>query len=67
MRQKAELHVVIDLDGVRSVQIIGPSEVHSEGHDLYFNIRDLVMEFDRAVQKRLREREEEEFGKASEH
>ena len=67
MRQKIELHIVLDRDGVRGVQIIGPSETHLEGHDIYFNIRDLVLEFDRAVQKRLKEKEEYEFERGNEH
>ncbi|MGE5446645.1 MAG: hypothetical protein ACM3SR_18935 [Ignavibacteriales bacterium] len=54
MKTKVELHIVIDREGVRSVQIIGPSEVHPEGHDLYFQIRDLILELDRQLQERFR-------------
>ncbi|MGE5445805.1 MAG: hypothetical protein ACM3SR_14625 [Ignavibacteriales bacterium] len=67
MSPKVELHIVIDHDGIRGVQIIGPSETHLQGHDLYFNIRDLVLEFDMAVQKRLKEKEDNNFERGKEH
>jgi hypothetical protein len=67
MMARVELHIVIDRGGVRGVQIIGPPDIHPEGHDLYFSIRDLVLQFDEAVQKRLREREEHRFEKGNEH
>ncbi len=54
MRQKnAVLHIVLDRDGIECVQIVGPAETHSKGHDLYFKIRDLVEEFDRQIHERL--------------
>ncbi len=56
MMPKVELHIVLDGDGVRSVQIIGPPEVHPEGHDLYFSIRDLILEFDKIIQKRFEQK-----------
>lgn len=51
--KKAEIHIILDLEGVNCVQIVGPTEIHSEGHNLYMQIRDLVHEFDRAVKERL--------------
>jgi hypothetical protein len=54
MKAKVELHIVIDKGGVRSVQIIGPSEVHSEGHDMYFKIRHLIPQLDMEIQKVLK-------------
>ena len=53
--KKVEVHVILDWEGVNCIQIIGAAEVHPEGHDLYMQIRDLVQEFDKAVQKRLRQ------------
>lgn len=53
MEQMVELHVVIGRHGVSSVQIIGPPESHHEGHDLYFRIRDLVQEFNKAILERI--------------
>lgn len=54
MKAGFELHIVIDKHGVRSVQIIGPSEVHPEGHDLYFKIRHLIPRLDEEIQKVLK-------------
>lgn len=51
--KKAEVHIVLDLEGISCVQIAGPTEVHPEGHNLYMQIRDLVQEFDRQVKERL--------------
>lgn len=67
MKAQVELHIVVDREGVRGVQIIGPSDIHPEGHDLYFSIRDLVIQFDKSVQKRLREREEHRFEEGNKH
>lgn len=52
--QKAFVHIIVDEQGVDSIQIVGPSESHSQAHDLYFLIRDLVMEFDKGIRERLR-------------
>jgi len=53
MRLKPELHIVIDNDGVKSVQIIGPPEIQSEGHNIYFKIRDLIPEFNKKILNRI--------------
>ena len=68
MGKKVEIHLVIDIDGLRSVQIIGPPEVHPEGHDLYFSIRDLVLDFDKIIQRRFEQkRNDDEIEKGNEH
>lgn len=68
MRQTVELHIVIDKEGMRGVQIIGPFETHPQGHDLYFKIRDLVRDFNKAIQKRLmQEKEEKNLETGKEH
>lgn len=53
MKAKVELHIVVDQDGIQKIQTIGPSEVHPEGHDMYFKIRHLIPQFDREIQKVL--------------
>ncbi|HEX3037276.1 MAG TPA: hypothetical protein VHT73_19500 [Thermodesulfobacteriota bacterium] len=53
MSQKIELHIVVDEKGIRSVQIIGPPEVHPEGHDMYFKIRHLIPSLNQEIQKAL--------------
>lgn len=53
MKEKVELHIIIDEDGVRGVQIIGPTEVHPEGHDMYFKIRGLISELDYKITRLL--------------
>jgi hypothetical protein len=57
MKSKVELHIVIDKDGIRSVQIMGPTEVHQEGHDLYFKIRHLIPQLDQEIQRLLKDNE----------
>ncbi|MGE5446515.1 MAG: hypothetical protein ACM3SR_18275 [Ignavibacteriales bacterium] len=55
-RKGAELHIIVNQEeGISCVQIVGPIETHSEGHDLYFRIMDLVQDFDKAIQKRIEE------------
>ncbi len=55
MRKESPLvHIIIDESGVHSVQIVGPSETHPAGHDIYFQIRDLVLELDKKIQERLK-------------
>lgn len=51
--KKAEIHIILDLEGVSSIQIVGPIEVHPQGHALYMQIRDLVQQFDKVVRERL--------------
>lgn len=53
MKPKAALHIVVDREGIQKIQIFGPSEVHREGHDMYFKIRHLLPQFDREIQKVL--------------
>jgi len=54
IKKGVELHVIISpADGVACVQIVGPTDTHPEGHDLYFRILDLVQEFDKKVQTRI--------------
>lgn len=55
MRNKPEVYIIIDYTGVRAVQIVGPAETHPKGHDLYFSIQDLVLNFDKEIQKKLKE------------
>ena len=60
MKHEFELHIIIDETGVQKVQIIGPSEAHPSGHDLYFKIRDLVSGLDEEIRKKLKQKEDEE-------
>ena len=55
MGKKMELQIVLDPSGLKCVRVAGPPEEHKEGHDLYFKILDLVDEFDKAIQERLKE------------
>ncbi len=57
MSPNAELHIIVDKDGVRSVQIMGPTEVHPDGHDLYFKIRHLIPQLDQEIQRLLKDNE----------
>lgn len=57
MKEKFELHVVIDEEGVRSVQIIGPSEAHQEGHAMYFKLQHLFPELDKQIKEILKNEE----------
>lgn len=54
MKTRAELHIVIDREGVRSVQIIGSPEFHPEGHDLYFKVRHLIPKLNQEIQNLLK-------------
>lgn len=53
MKTKCELHVVIDKTGINRVEIVGPIETHSEGHELYFTLQDLFKKLDYEIQTRL--------------
>lgn len=55
MKANVEIQVVLDGEGVKCVRIIGSPEEHKEGHDLYFQVRDLIENFDKAVKERLKE------------
>lgn len=57
-KNTVEIHIIVDKDGVNSIQIVGPTETHPNGHDLYLHIRDLVQDFDRAIQQRIKEGKE---------
>ena len=54
MRVNAELQIIIDSKGIKCVQITGTPDVHEASHDLYFQIRDLVLELDKKIQERLK-------------
>lgn len=58
MSQSFEIHVVFDREGVKSTQIIGPAETHPEGHDFFFKIRDLIQDFNKAVETRIKSEKE---------
>lgn len=55
MKTSVELHIVLDSEGVSCVKIMGPPDTHNEHHELYLKIVDLVKEFDKIVQKRMKE------------
>lgn len=55
MRQVIEIQIILDTDGVKCVRIVGPTEGHASGHELYFRIQDLIKTFDTAIQERLKE------------
>jgi len=56
--KQAEVHIVLDWDGVNCIQILGPAEAHPRGHALYTQIQDLVSEFDEAIRVRLNQQKE---------
>jgi len=53
MKAKVELRIVINEDGIRGVQVTGPSEVQMDGHDIYLKIRHLIPLLDKEIQKLL--------------
>jgi len=53
MRKNTEIHIVIDFEGIRCVQVVGDSNNHEVGHDLYFKIKDLITDWDSQVKERL--------------
>ena len=53
MSSGIELQIVIDKKGVKCVRVVGPSEGHKLGHEMYFRLQDLIDNFDREIQKRL--------------
>jgi len=53
MRKKPELHIVVDDQGVRSVQLVGPVDSHAIAHDIYLRIRDLIARLNTDIQKEL--------------
>jgi hypothetical protein len=70
MKAKVELHIVVDEDGVKGVQIIGPSEVHVEGHHMYFRIRHLIPELDQEIRRLLQDKQingEKKLEEGTEH
>lgn len=60
MAEQIEVQVIVDGDGVKCVRIVGPSQEHASGHDLYFRIRDLIKAFDTAIQERFKEVKEKD-------
>ena len=57
-QRSAELHIIINKEGVTCVQIVGPIETHPEGHALYCKILDLVQKLDKEMQERLKKEDE---------
>ncbi len=56
IRKGAEIHIIVNKEeGVSCVQIVGPTGTHREAHDLYFKILDLVQNFDKTIQDRIKE------------
>jgi hypothetical protein len=55
MKEKVEVQIVLDNAGVKCVRIAGSPEEHRIGHDLYFMLRDLIDNFDKAIKERLQE------------
>jgi hypothetical protein len=58
-----EIQIVIDNEGIKCVRILGSSEEHEAGHKMYFQLFDLIKNFDKAVQARLKEKDDEKTGK----
>jgi len=54
MRQRTELHIVIDQEGIKSVQIVGNAENQNIGHELYLKIHHLIPDFDQKIQRAIR-------------
>ena len=52
-----EIQVVIDKGGVKCIRIVGPAESHESGHRLYFELQDLIVNLDEAIQIRATEKE----------
>lgn len=50
-----EVHLVVTREGLLKIQIVGPTESHIEGHDLYFSIIDLVRDFEESIKRRFEE------------
>ncbi len=54
--KRAEIHIILNREeGFSRVQVVGPTENHLEGHDLYFEVIDLIEDFQQAVNNRLGE------------
>lgn len=60
MANTVEIQVIIDDKGIKCIRIVGSSEVHKAGHKMYFQLLDLIDNFDKAIQQRLRQGEENE-------
>lgn len=68
MAKEIELQVVLNANGVKCVRIIGPSEQHVKGNEMYLKIIDLVKNFDEAIRRRLNpQKEEYEVAKTNGH
>jgi len=52
MRKKPELHIVVDDEGVRCVQLVGPVDSHPIAHDIYLRIRDLIARLNADIKKK---------------
>jgi len=54
MKAKPEVHIVVDGDGLKSIQIIGTPEAQILGHHLYLTIQNLLPNLDKDIQKALK-------------
>lgn len=54
MKTKPEVHIVIDEDGLKLIQIIGNYETQILGHQLYLKIQPLLANLDKDIQKILK-------------
>jgi len=54
MKTKPEVHIVVDGDGLRSIQIIGNHEAQILGHHLYLTIQNLLPNLDKKIQEALK-------------
>jgi len=59
-RSNIEVQIVIDYEGVKFVRIVGSIEEHEAGHKMYFQLIDLIDNFDKAVRARLKENDDKE-------
>ena len=45
-KETAQLHIIVDGEGLICVRIVGPPDSHKEIHDLYFRIKCFIEELD---------------------
>lgn len=50
---KVKLNIIVDHSGVECIQILDRFEEHQEGHNLYMLIKDLIVELNKQIPKRL--------------
>jgi len=61
MKTKPEVHIVVDGDGLRSIQIIGNRDAQILGHRLYLTIQNLLPNLDKEIQKALKKNKMGDF------